>query len=198
MWTYVLDHHLDLIAFAVLGYLTTLIVHLWLRRHKARISLRAWLALTVLLASGAYIAFRAGENERAQLRSTVEGFAPTYALEMARMGHAKINFDTKPDDPTYLTIIEAEKKWEQINFAVNDIYTFRKTADGKFRFVVDSETDYDHDGKYEGDREQRTAIGETYDQDLKSFEDAVVGKAGFDDHPYADRWGVWVMRFCVK
>src|SRR5438105_4750062 len=125
MWTYTLDHYLDLAAFCLLAVLATLLVDRWLRRAAkgAGVGRRAWVLLVILLAGGSFLAYLAGENERAQLRQTLEGFAPTYALELGRMGHSKIGLDTKPDDPAYLELIQAEIRWEKVNLAVNDIYT---------------------------------------------------------------------------
>src|SRR2546430_16107620 len=109
------------------------------------------------------------------------------------MGHAKINAGTAADDPAYLTMIEAAKRWLQVNHCVNDIYTLRRRDDGHMALIVDSETDYDHNGKYDAEREQRTAIGEVYEGPLlPTIETAFSGQAAFMDEIYADRWGTWV------
>ena len=47
----------------------------------------------------------AGYRERRELRSNIEGFAPTYARELTRGGHARLPDDVPPDDPTYLALI---------------------------------------------------------------------------------------------
>jgi len=198
MWNRVLTDHLDLAAFSALGVLAALVVEVWLRRTgvKHGIGWVAWGLLVVLLAGGSTLAYLAGENERAQLRHTLQGFAPTYAEELARLGHASITTATTADDPTYLKLIDAEKRWLKVNPAVNDIYTFRKTPEGKFVFIVDSETDYNHNGAYDEEREQRTAIGEEYPEATESFEQAVNGEGGFDGQPITDRWGTWVTATC--
>ncbi len=65
--------------------------------------------------------------------------APTYALELELMGHANLDLRTRLDDPRYLAMIEAEKRWLASNRNVSDIYTFRKMrrrrhrADGRLR-----------------------------------------------------------------
>ncbi len=60
---------------------------------------------------------------------------------------------------------------------------------------MDSETDYDHNGVYEGDRESRTVIGEIWDEDNESIGRAYQGIAAFDDKIYSDRWGTWVSAY---
>jgi len=89
-------------------------------------------------------------------------------------------------------MIEVEKAWLQRNPNVADIYTYRQLADGKFVFIVDSETDYDHNGRYEGPRESRTPIGTPNDSADDFDARAANGEAVFDPNITADEWGVWV------
>src|SRR5206468_1791000 len=148
--------YLCLVAAALLASAFT---SLRLRRRGAA---RGWPMLAgwsvILLTLGcAYVAVNdAAAEERDHLRRIVEGFAPTYAAELELIGHSRIAFDTKSDDPTYLALIEAEKRWLAVNPELADIYTLRRRPDGQFAFVVDSETDYNHDGKINEEREKRT------------------------------------------
>ena len=111
------------------------------------------------------------------------------------MGHAKVSLTTSPDDPGYLQLIEAEKAWLRANPLVADIYTFRSDDKGKIRLIVDSETDYDHNGVYGGEREQRTAIGEPYEEATDKFHRALRGSNEFEFDVMQDRWGIWVSSF---
>ena len=61
--------------------------------------------------------------------------------------------------------------------------------------MVDSETDYDKNGIYEGDREARTQIGEAFNKDIQAMQEAFAGHPGFTFEPYTDRWGTWVSAF---
>lgn len=198
MWSFVLDHAVDLISFALLILAAALAANVWLHRSgvKSGLGRMTWVVLAILLAGGAVAAYDAGEQERNQLRLTLQGFAPTYAEELSRLGHAQIGFGTAEDDPNYLKLIETQKRWLKVNPAVNDIYTFRKNSKGKICFVVDSETDYNRNGQYDEDREQRTAIGEIYPEATEAFEQALAGTGAFDGVPASDRWGVWVTATC--
>jgi PAS domain S-box-containing protein len=89
-------------------------------------------------------------------------------------------------------MIEAEKRWLKANPAAHDIYTMRKLSDGRNVLIVDSETDYDGDGDFDGEVEGRTAIGEDYAEADEGLEKAFAGKANFDVVPVTDRWGTWV------
>ncbi|QOV91246.1 ATP-binding protein [Humisphaera borealis] len=197
MPTFILDNNLDILTFAVLVLAASGSVHVYLRRNAggAGLKIRAWLILCLLVTLGSLLAVLAGENERERLRQQVEGFAPTYALELARGNHASITTKTPADDPTYLALVECEKRWQAVNPAISDIYTFRQTADGGIALIVDSETDYDRNGRFEGDREGRTDIGEKVDGDLDKWKQALKGENVFDGVPYTDRWGTWVSAY---
>ena len=91
----------------------------------------------------------AGDRERARLRSRIEGLAPTYASELEEMGHARITQDTDPNDELYQSMIKKQIRWLELNRTIADIYTCRRHPEGN-RLIVDSETDYDRNTKYEG------------------------------------------------
>src|SRR4051812_38136540 len=195
MLQFILEHRLDCIALAIVLASITFAAHLRLRkRHGAGIGRATWAALLAVIFAGAGASELAGNHERNRLHDMLQGIAPTYAQELSRMGHSKITLDTKPDDAQYLSMIEAEKRWLKVNPGINDVYTFRKTPDGKVRLIVDSETDYNRNGIYDEEREQRTAIGEEYEAD-DSLLAALSGKAIFDGKPYTDRWGMWVSAY---
>ncbi|HEY8932182.1 MAG TPA: PAS domain S-box protein [Rariglobus sp.] len=173
---------------ALFGFLEAWLRH---RRPSGRLPFIVWPALAALLTGGWFLVSAGGRQEGRRIQGMLEAAAPTYAQEITRMGHASLMFDTPPDDPTYLAIIEAMKRWLAVNPHISDIYTFRNSPEG-VRFVVDSETDYNHDGKYEGEREERTPIGQKYPQADEGMVQALAGKASFADVPVADEWGVWV------
>ena len=80
--------------------------------------------------------------EADRLRDTLEGFAPTYAAEMQLLGHAKITFDTPADDPGYLALIAAQKRWLEVS-SVSNFETYQanrlklryKNKDGKTQLL---------------------------------------------------------------
>ena len=180
-----------LIAVSALG-LTTL----WHRHsgHSLRSFFPAWPIICLVLILGGFRVEQAGNRERQKLRNQIEGFAPTYAYEFERMGHSRITSDTAADDPLYLEMIQKQIKLLELNPAVADIYTFRRSGDVN-GLIVDSETDYDGNGIYEGTREQRTEIGEDWDEQSEFLDRAYNGEATFDDTPYEDRWGIWVSAY---
>lgn len=89
-------------------------------------------------------------------------------------------------------------KWLTLSKLVDDVYTIRQGKDGKLRLIVDSETDYNNSGAIDEAREERTAIGEVY-EDASPLLLAVLQSDSpgtyFDDAPYTDRWGTWVSSY---
>ncbi len=149
-------------------------------------------ALACVLGAGWYATERAGHSALESIRDMLSGIAPTYAREMEALGHEHLTLETAADDPRYLAMIAAQKRWLGANPAVADVYTFKTRADGAICLLVDSETDYDRDGDFEGERESRTDIGEEYDEASEALKDAFKGRATFDSEPVTDRWGTWV------
>jgi signal transduction histidine kinase/CheY-like chemotaxis protein len=189
----VATYRLDALLVAVVALAAMFTVHLWARRvHGASgVPAAAWLLLLLSLLAGVALAERLDGRTRHQLRTMLEGFAATYALELERLGHAAVPNDAAPDDPRYLALIEVQKRWLAVNPTVQDIYTFRKLADGGLVLLVDSETDYDRNGRFEGEREARTPIGEPYEADTL-IDRAFTGRPIFDERPGSDRWGTWI------
>ena len=185
--------YLDYALFAVTSIAALVAISVW-RRRLDRKMVFVWPLLIALLVGGWFLVDDAGDRERIRLRKQIEGFAPTYANELTAMGHANITLDTRPDDPLYLAMIEKQIRWLGLNPAVADIYTFRKHPEGN-QLIVDSETDYDGDGVYDGAREERTEIGEIWFEDNPDLARAYNGEIQFDDTPYSDRWGTWVSAF---
>ena len=188
---------LDYLIFSVGIIAIYFSLHLWLRKtNRANgIPWPLWLALGLLLGIGWLITDYAGTEARKDIQKMVQGFPPTYARETERMGHAQLTTTTSQDDPIYKAIIDAQIRWEKANTSIADIYTMRKTPEGKIVFIVDSETDYDRDGQFKGEREQRTPIGQAYEKNIPELHRAFEGFEEFVQQPYKDEWGFWVSAF---
>ena len=187
---------MDYFLFTLVCLVAVIAITIFLRRsHRSdRAQILTWVFVIAVLGAGWFLVNAAGERERTRLRQRIEGLAPTYAEGLSSMGHAKITLETPADDPLYLAMIEKQMRWLELNRSVADVYTFRYHPDGN-QLIVDSETDYDHNGKYEGDRESRTEIGELWDEQNEQLELAYRGQPAFDDQPYSDRWGTWVSAY---
>lgn len=172
---------------------------LFLIGYTRRLFLQYWMRTSILYVLFCFLAFAITDGllvkqERAT-QNRIFGYASAYGMVFGKLGHEKISDKTAPDDPTYLELIQLQKDWLAANPYIADIYTMKKNAEGKVYLAVDSETDYDRSGAYDTEREQRTAIGELYDNGLPSLKNAFLGTAEFASETYTDRWGEWVSAF---
>ncbi len=156
---------------------------------------KSFFAAGILVLAGGIFAEWAAQDRVKGLEKLFAGFGPTYASDLREDGHELITLDTPADDPRYLNIIAHEKSWLAVNPIIADIYTYRKDRDGKIRLIVDSETDYDHSGKIDSEREERTVIGEVYEEATPKFYRALEGETLFESQFMPDRWGIWVSSF---
>ena len=191
----IFHHQLDyltlvLVALALFGFLHR---RFWRRRLTGAFPLVIWTLVGSVLVGGWFFVEGSAQHEGKLMRQMVEGYAPTYAREMERLGHQEITLKTPPDDRHYWQLIAAEKRWQAVNPSISKVYTLRKLPDGRVAFIVDAETDYNRDGVFEGEREKRTPIGEICDSEIAHLIDSVyTGQAVFQDAPYTDRRGTWV------
>lgn len=190
-----LSGHWDYLVFA-LGAAAVFGGLAWgLRRWRspaARLPRVFWLGLVALVLAGFFFVEESGRRPQRRVIGLLEAIAPTYASELEKMGHAQLRVETAAEDPRYLAMIDALKRWVEINPLVSDIYTYRRSPDGAVMLMVDAETDYDRDGKFTGPREQRTRPGESYPQAGAEIEEAFRGRVTCLAHPVTDRWGTWI------
>ncbi|MBI5059667.1 response regulator [candidate division KSB1 bacterium] len=189
-------NHLDFIALVAVvvaagGYFLTRIQRAY---GSAAISELCALVIGVLLVTAYYGAQYSEYRQRESIRAMVSGMAPTYARELARGGLTTLSTQTPDTDETYLRLIKMQREWLASNPAISDIFTLFRTERDSVTLLVDSETDYDGNGRFEGGREARTGIGEYYAAD-KYITSAFLGNEVFNDRPYADRWGCWISAF---
>ncbi len=167
----------------------------WLRRTgRGGIPPLVWgLAVTILVVCW-FPVQAAGDRRKSHVQTVAETFVRLYALEFEKLGHEQVVAGLPPDDPLYLRLIETQKEWLTANPLVHDIYTMRRTPEGKVAHIVDSETDYNHDGKYEGEIEQRPPLGDIYEEagEYAGLSRALQGSEAFDRVPVTDKWGTWV------
>ncbi|HEX2855310.1 MAG TPA: ATP-binding protein [Opitutaceae bacterium] len=194
---YFLNYRIDL-GFLILFVATACFgIERVVRRRGShyRIPRKSFIAAALLVLAGGLVAEWAAHDRVNRLQKLFAGFGPTYASDLATMGHAGITLETPADDTRYLALIEAEKRWLAANPIIADIYTFRQDAQGRLRLIVDSETDYNRSGKIDEDRERRTPIGEIYAEGTPSFFAALQGQSTFESTIVPDRWGIWVSSF---
>lgn len=177
-----------ILAFGGLAYL----FYLSYLKHKVRFTPFVWIGLLLVIILGAWSADQGAQNQYEQAKKSIESLVPVFAVEMQRLGHAKITTETKPDDPVYLALIQAQKDWSKINPHLSSIYTMRMSPSGKPMTMVGEEFDYNRDGKIEGESEGRTPIGRVYDGLVDEVTEGLKGKIVITKDPYTDQFGTWI------
>ena len=190
-----LKHNLDYLTFCAISLLIFLVLNLFAKRSEPEkfFPIGVFISVFLFLFLGFFLVVWAENFAKANFQELIQGFAPTYARELERAGHSKITIDTPPDDPLYLKLINTQLRWLKANRIVDDVYTM-KLHEEKVVLWVDSETDYNRDGKYEGLRESRTIMGEEYRMEY-GIGQAFNGVPFFESQPMSDRWGIWVSAF---
>jgi len=170
---------------------------LWLHRtgRLATLPKVVWILLAAVAIGGWWGVDYAGRNAQNNIRRQIELLAPFYVQEMQQLGHDRLADHPAPGDPLYERLIQTQINWLKLNPAIADIYTFRRRADGAVFLLVDSETDYDHNGRIEGDTEARTEPGEIYHGLTPALTRAFRGEFIFDEDIVEDRWGKWISVF---
>lgn len=183
----------DYLVFLGLGFASLAAAEVTLKRlRKCGLPWPFWAAGSLLLLVSWWPAQTASDRAHEAISRQMGAIVPTFADIMEQMGHSRITPATPPDDPLFLRLIETQIRLLKKTPTVSDVYTMRAGPDGKVVIIVDSETDYDRNGRIEGEREQRTAIGRAYDHEDTGLALALAGTANFDQTPYVDEWGEWV------
>ncbi len=189
------------LLFALTMALLWVLVVRWVRPEVLGRGVVAGSAVGVVVAliAGASVVAQGREAEVSQMRTQLIELAEVYARESELLGHHTVETDGgEPAGSAAASararILEAQARWLGQTRLVADIYTVRREigSDGtpRYRLVVDSETDYDHSGAIDQDREVASDSGELVD--LPGVEPAFAGEAIFVDEPDVDRWGFWV------
>jgi len=192
-----LEWNADVLAFAILTALVMIVIDLKYLSLAIEYRDRGLVrAVSILLILGSvYLAIQKGEAERLQLQKSAEGFAATYAHELSELGHENVTDSTPPDNPDYRRILQKQIAWLDMNHSVADLYTVRRDGNGIARKIVDSETDFDRDGRIVGNRESRGTIGEITEQLSPIMESALTGVSKFNSRPYRKSWGPCVSAY---
>ena len=190
----VLEAQFDYLIYAGASALALAALWAWTRRARACAGyFTAACVLTLVLLAGGWFAVESvSRHERDEVNAMLTSVAPTYAVELERLGHWRLPARPDEDDPVYAALLDAQRRWLALNPNVADIYTLRREGDGAWRFLVDSETDYNRDGRYDEGRELRTRPGEEYDDADEAFDAALAGRTALSPEPVEDRWGRWI------
>ena len=130
---------------------------------------------------------RAGAREKERVQLSMEGMAPTYALEMERMGHEKLTVNTPQSDPRYASMQQAIGRWLKANPNVHDVYTFRRLKDGGTVLIVEAPRAAGSEG--------RGGIGSPFVADEALLGQALMGSVALSAKPERTARGAWISAY---
>ncbi|GMU81452.1 MAG: hypothetical protein AMXMBFR47_13230 [Planctomycetota bacterium] len=175
----------DLAVFAAVVVIVAAGVTVW-RLRRGCPGVTVWVCAAGLIGLAQWHVNRSAQLESDRFAREAAGAAAICAAELRAMGHASISLETSADDPDYLAMVGAQRRWQAASPDIHDIYTLRPTSDGRWVVLIDSESDLDRDGRYLGGRESRPAIGEELVGD-PAFSSAWAGGVGFNPRPVNGR-----------
>lgn len=189
---YLLFSTIILISFGLLQLFLRRQVREFNRRDQKKIfhylPIGVFITTLVFLSIGYVLTHYVENKERGALMDMIKGFAPTFSKELEEEGHHLLTTNTPVYDPTYQNLLYKTKLWASYNNKIQSIYTLRKSSEGYNYFVVDPETDYDHNGKITGKREKRIPIGVRYDTKIPELEAAFQGVTAIERVPTRDEF----------
>jgi signal transduction histidine kinase/CheY-like chemotaxis protein/HPt (histidine-containing phosphotransfer) domain-containing protein len=196
VFSIILHYRLDLILFFVVSMTVAYAINSRLLTSRARLRVRTalWLALSILVVGGVVIALLAEDRQRAQLRATIAGIAPTFAHELGTHQHDRVTLATVADAPAYRELVNLERQWLSINPQIHDIFTLRRLAADQIVTIIDSESDFDRDGVY-SEEEACIPLGQEFHDPSPQLLAAFGGRPSLSDQPVTDRWGTWATAY---
>lgn len=127
--------------------------------------------------------------ERDRLMLFVTKFSVAHADMLRTLGHEDLDWNASSTDPLYLRLMDNVRYIIEKNDLIISAYTLKKDANGRNRFFIAPETDYNLDGKITGELEEAVALGEIYDESIPEMESAFRGQAAFQSYITEDKWG---------
>ncbi len=191
MWLYY--YNLDFILYTILVAVTCWLVKILLYKYRQiNIKFKEYVIFIVVFVISVFVSLQlVTRHQQESNKEYLSSLVDTYRFLLDSNGLISVTKNLKEDD-NYLKLIQLEKDILEHNDELSDIYTFKVNGNDKFVLVVDSETDYDRNGKYEGERESRTAISTAYDKLNNELINTFAGQSTFTYVPYHDEWGDWV------
>jgi len=143
------------------------------------------LLTTLLLGTATYILTKGFLRD--DLRARLSGIAGTAAMMVDATTHDQILTPEDSSGESYQHLREILRQVRERNQGIRHAYTFRKTPDGKFVFIVDSDDD----------EATRSNIGDQYDDVTAKLTAAATPpyRVQVEEEFASDDWGTWLSSF---
>ncbi|RXS85852.1 bifunctional diguanylate cyclase/phosphodiesterase [Geobacillus sp. PK12] len=175
--------------------------HWMAKRHWGGIPWLAAPRLTVVFATVSLLFLGAGmiyihyaeKQEHREYEEATKQIAGMIAGDLAAMGHEQLD-ERAEHLPAYHTVMAVLERWQHYG-RVLSVYTLKKNEHGELYFVAAPATDYNRNGRIDGEKEQAVPPGTVYRRHFPEIEEAFHGRFAMEQHPITDEWGRSISAF---
>ncbi|AGE20984.1 hypothetical protein GHH_c04190 [Geobacillus sp. GHH01] len=175
--------------------------HWMAKRHWGGIPWLAAPRLTVVFATVSLLFLGAGmiyihyaeKQEHREYEEATKQIAGMIAGDLAAMGHERLD-ERAEHLPAYHTVMAVLERWQHYG-RVLSVYTLKKNEHGELYFVAAPATDYNRNGRIDGEKEQAVPPGTVYRRHFPEIEEAFHGRFAMEQHPTTDEWGRSISAF---
>ncbi|EPR29429.1 MULTISPECIES: putative bifunctional diguanylate cyclase/phosphodiesterase [Geobacillus] len=175
--------------------------HWMAKRHWGGIPWLAAPRLTVVFATVSLLFLGAGmiyihyaeKQEHREYEEATKQIAGMIAGDLAAMGHERLD-ERAEHLPAYHTVMAVLERWQHYG-RVLSVYTLKKNEHGELYFVAAPATDYNRNGRIDGETEQAVPPGTVYRRHFPEIEEAFHGRFAMEQHPITDEWGRSISAF---
>ena len=175
--------------------------HWMAKRHWGGIPWLAAPRLTVVFATVSLLFLGAGmiyihyaeKQEHREYEEATKQIAGMIAGDLAAMGHERLD-ERAEHLPAYHTVMAVLERWQHYG-RVLSVYTLKKNEHGELYFVAAPATDYNRNGRIDGEKEQAVPPGTVYRRHFPEIEEAFHGRFAMEQHPITDEWGRSISAF---
>ncbi|OQP16607.1 putative bifunctional diguanylate cyclase/phosphodiesterase [Geobacillus zalihae] len=175
--------------------------HWMAKRHWGGIPWLAAPRLTVVFATVSLLFLGAGmiyihyaeKQEHREYEEAAKQIAGMIAGDLAAMGHERLD-ERAEHLPAYHMVMAVLERWQHYG-RVLSVYTLKKNEHGELYFVAAPATDYNRNGRIDGEKEQAVPPGTVYRRHFPEIEEAFHGRFAMEQHPTTDEWGRSISAF---
>lgn len=175
--------------------------HWMAKRHWGGIPWLAAPRLTVVFATVSLLFLGAGmiyihyaeKQEHREYEEAAKQIAGMIAGDLAAMGHERLD-ERAEHLPAYHVVMAVLERWQHYG-RVLSVYTLKKNERGELYFVAAPATDYNRNGRIDGQKEQAVPPGTVYRRHFPEIEEAFRGRFAMEQHPTTDEWGRSISAF---
>lgn len=118
-----------------------------------------------------------------------------FANELKSDNHEYFNEKSQMEDDKFTRILNKMYNWQKDIPEIQSVYTLKRNQNKDVYFVFAPATDYNNDGRINGEIEEQVAIGTIFTENKSETERALSGKFTLQEAPARDKWSYCITAF---